>query len=153
MTMNHTQKQGYSSRVGLSWTEGVVQLHDDNLFGENLGEQCVYFLRHVFTLSEVLCVEVDRKLSIASIHYDTNHFGLTEFLQRLATALRRPLGTHVDTGPAYWEHDLTQGNRRVKIQRFGQVLTTWDIVHRPSGKNSPSSLGNLPGRCTRKPTP
>lgn len=135
MTRNHTQKkEGSSSRVGLSWAKGVVRLRDDNLFGETLGDQCVCFLRHVFTLSEVACVEVDPKRSTASIHYDTSRSGLDEFLQRLATALRSSTSTYVDSRSTYWEQDLTQGSGRVKIQRFGQILTAWAIVHRLPGR-------------------
>ena len=134
MTISHTPKQDSSSRVGLSWADGVVRLRDDNLFGESLGDQCVCFLRHVFTLSEVACVKIDRQLSTASIHYDTSHCELAEFLQRLATALRSRISTHADATSKYWLQDLTQVSGRVKIQRFGHILTAWDIVHHLPGR-------------------
>ena len=74
MTASHAEKLGSSSRVGVSWSEGVLRLRDEDLFGEGLGDRCVCFLRHVFTLSEVAWVEIDRNLSTAGIHYDTRSF-------------------------------------------------------------------------------
>ena len=134
MTNSHIEKLGSSSRVELSWAEGVLRLRDDDLFGECLGDRCLSFLRHVFTLSEVDQVEVDRNLATASIHFDGSRFGLAEFLQRLATALRGSLPTHADAALKYLEQDLTLATGRVKIQRFGAVLTTWDIVHDRPGR-------------------
>ena len=60
MTVSHVEKPSSSSRVGVSWSEGVIRLRDEDLFGEGLGDRCVFFLRHVFTLSEVAWVEIDR---------------------------------------------------------------------------------------------
>jgi cation transport ATPase len=134
MTASHVEKLGSSSRAGVSWAEGVVRLRDDDLFGEDLGERCVCFLRHVFTLSEIAWVEVDRNLSTAVIHYDAGCFGLAEFLQRLATALRSSLPPHADVASMYLGRDLTHASGRVKIQRFGTILTTWDIIHDRPGR-------------------
>ena len=65
MASSTFEKLGSSSRVGVSWAEGVLRLRDEDLFGEGLGDRCLYFLRHVFTLSEVAWVEVDQNLSTA----------------------------------------------------------------------------------------
>ena len=70
MTVNYAEKLDSRSRVEVSWSEGVLRLHDDDLFGKDRGNRCVRFLRHVFSLSEVAWVEVDRGLSTAGIHYD-----------------------------------------------------------------------------------
>jgi cation transport ATPase len=134
MTVIHAEKLGSSSRAGVSWSDGMLRLRDDDLFGEGRGEQCVCFLRRVFTLSEVAWVEIDRTLSTAGIHYDTSSFGLAEFLQRLAAALRSPLSLHADAASKYLEQDLTRPTGRIKIQRFGTILTTWDIVHDRPGR-------------------
>ncbi len=134
MTNRHIEKLGSSSRVELSWTDGVLRLRDNDLFGECLGDRCLYFLRHVFTLSEVARVEVDRNLATTSIHFDASRFGLAEFLQRLAAALRGPLPRQADATLKYVKRDLTLATGRVKIQRFGAVLTTWDIIHDRPGR-------------------
>ena len=60
MAVSHIEKLGSASRVGVSWAEGVLRLRDEDLFGESLGDRCLHFLRHVFTLNEVAWVEVDR---------------------------------------------------------------------------------------------
>lgn len=134
MTISHIEKLGSSSRVRVSWAEGVVRLRDDELFGERLGNRCLFFLRHVFTLREVAWVEVDRNLATASIHYDAHCFGLPEFLQRLATAIRGPLAPHAEAASRCLERDLTHASGRVRIQRFGAILTTWDIIHDRPGR-------------------
>jgi cation transport ATPase len=134
MTVTHAEKLGSSSRVGVSWSDGMLRLRDDDLFGEGRGERCVCFLRHVFTLGEVAWVEIDRTLATAGIHFNTSSFGLAEFLQRLAAALRSPLSRHADAASKCLEQDLTRLAGRVKIQRFGTILTTWDIVHDRPGR-------------------
>ena len=70
----------------------MIRLRDKDLFGESLGDRFVLFLRHVFTLSEVAWVEIDRNLSMAGIHYDAGRFGLPEFLERLAREELRDRG-------------------------------------------------------------
>jgi cation transport ATPase len=134
MTTSHIEKLGSASRVGVSWAEGELRLRDEDLFGERLGDPCLYFLRYVFTLSEVAWVEVDRNLSTVTIHYDARCFGLAEFLQRLATALRGSLPAHADAASKYLEQDLKHATGRVKIQRFGTTLTTWDVIHDRPGR-------------------
>jgi cation transport ATPase len=134
MTISHGDKLGSSARVRVSWVDGVVRLRDEDLFGESLGDRCLQFLGYVFTLSEVAWVEVDRNLSTASIHYDTRCFGLAEFLERLAMALRGPMPAHANVVTKYLKQDLKQATGLVKIQRFGTTLTTWDIMHDRPGR-------------------
>ena len=134
MTVSHAETIGSYPRVGVSWLEGVVRLRDDDLFGKGLGDQCVCFLRHVFTLAEVAWVEVDRNLSTVSIHYDSGRFALAEFLQRLAAALRRPVASRADAVSMCLRRDLEHFTGRVKIQRFGTTITTWNIVHDRPGR-------------------
>ena len=134
MTVSHAEKMGSHSRVGVSWLEGVLRLRDDDLFGQGPGDQCVCFLRRVFTLAEVAWVEVDRNLSTASIHYDSRRFALAEFLQRLAAALRRPVASRADAVSVCLQRDLEHFTGRVKIQRFGTTITAWDIVHDRPGR-------------------
>ena len=134
MTTSYTEKLGTASRVGVSWAEGVLRPRDEDLFGESLGDRCLQFLRYVFTLTEVHWVEIDRNLSTASIHYDTRRFGLAEFLQRLATALRGSMPAHAGVVSKYLKQDLRQATGRVRIQRFGTVLTTWEIIHDRPGR-------------------
>ena len=88
MTASRVGKPSSSSRVGVSWSDGVIRLRDEDLFGKQLGDLCVVFLRRVFALGEVKWVEIDRDQSTAEIHYDPGRFGLTDLLQRLAAAIR-----------------------------------------------------------------
>ena len=134
MTASHVEKLSSSSRVEVSCSEGVIRLRDDDLFGESLGDRSVLFLRHVFTLSEVAWVEIDRNLSTASIHYDAGRFGLPEFLQRLAAALRGSLPPHANAPSKSFSRDLERSTGRIRIQRFGTTLTTWDIIHDRPGR-------------------
>ena len=91
MTASHVEKSSSSSRVGVSWSEGMIRLRDEDLFARGSGDRCVIFLRHVFALSEVISVEIDCDFATASIHYDAGLLGLPEFLERLAAALRGQL--------------------------------------------------------------
>ena len=134
MTASHVEKLSSSSRVEVSWSEGVIRLRDKDLFGESLGDRCVLFLHHVFTLSEVAWVEIDRNLSTAGIHYDAGRFRLPEFLERLATALRNSSPPHADAPSRSLSRDLERSTGRIRIQRFGTTLTTWDIIHDRPGR-------------------
>ena len=134
MAVNEVQKLGSSSRVEVSWAEGILRLRDADLFGQAPGDRIICFLYHVFTLSEVAWVEVDHNVSTASIHYDAGRFELAEFLQRLAAALRDPRLPHADATSRFLERDLTRNTGRIKIRRFGAILTTWDIIHDRPGR-------------------
>jgi cation transport ATPase len=134
MTVSKVEKLGSSSRVNVSWSEGVIRLRDEDLFGERLGDRCICFLRHVFTLTEVTWVEIDHHLCSAGIHYDTGRFGLPEFLQCLATALRGSLPLHADVLSKSVLQDLEDSTGRLRIQRFGTTVTTWDIIHDLPGR-------------------
>ena len=134
MTVSHAKRLDSPVRVEISWSEGILRLHDDDLFGEGHANRCIRFLRHVFSLSEVTSVEVHRDLSIAGIHYDAGCVGLVEFLQRLAIALRAPFPPCTDTASKYLEKDLIHLTGRVEIRRFGAMLTTWNIIHERPGR-------------------
>ena len=134
MTTSHVEKLSSSSQVEVSCSEGVIRLRDKDLFGESLGDRFVLFLRHVFTLSEVAWVEIDRNLSTAGIHYDAGRLGLPEFLERLAAALRSSSPPHADAPSKSLSRDLEHCIGRLRIQRFGTTLTTWDIIHDRPGR-------------------
>ena len=72
MTVIHAEKLGSSSRVGVSWSDGMLRLHDDDLFGEGRRQAVRLLSPSCFTLREVAWVEIDRTLSTAGIHYDTS---------------------------------------------------------------------------------
>ena len=134
MTISQAEKLDSPVHVDVSWSKGVLRLHDDDLFGEGRADWCIRFLHHVFSLSEVLWVEVDRALSTAGIHYDAGCLGLADFLQRLAAALRAPLLPCAHTASKYLERDLIHLTGCVKIRRFGTILTTWNIIHERPGR-------------------
>ena len=113
---------------------GSCATRDQDLFADSLDDRCVSFLRHVFTLHEVDSVELDRKLSIARIHYDVARFRLPEFLPRLAMALRGSLPPHADPPSNSLARDLAQSTGPIRIQRFGTFLTTWEIIANRPGR-------------------
>ena len=136
MTAGRAENQNPSYRVGISWTDGVVRLRDEDLVKERTGNLCVLFLRRVFALDEVKWVEIDRDRFSVNIRHGTGRSKLASFLGRLATAIR----TDVSRGPATvidlsLVHDLARAGGRIKIRRFGPILTTWDIVCVPPGKS------------------
>ena len=114
----------------------MIRLRDEDLFGKRLGELCVAFLRRVFALDEVKWVEIDRDQSTAEIRYEPGRFGLTDLLQRLAAAIRRSVCP--ETPRQFSDGFVSTGSfssvGRIKIQRFGTILTTWDIVHDRPGR-------------------
>ena len=135
MTVSQVEKPCSSSHVGVSWSDGAIRLRDEDLFGEQPGELCLTFLRRVFTLGEVKWVEIDRDQSTAQIHYESGHIELSDILHRLASAIhgRTPL-VAATLSDGIVPSDLSGSLRRIKIQRFGKVLTTWDIVHDRPGR-------------------
>jgi cation transport ATPase len=135
MTVGQVEKPCSSSHAGVSWSDGVIRLRDEDLFREQPGELCMTFLRRVFTLREVKWVEIDRGQSTAQIHYESGRFELSDVLQRLAAAIRgripRDATTLLD---GIVPRDFSGSVRPIKVQRFGKVLTTWDIVHDRPGR-------------------
>ena len=134
MTTSHLEKPSSSSRVDVTCSDGLIRLRDEDLFREGLGDRCVHFLRHVFTLSEVAWVEIDPNSFTAGIHYDAGRLDLPEFLQRLAAALRGSSPSHADAPSKSLLRDLEHFTGRIRIQRFGTTLTTWDIIHDRPGR-------------------
>ncbi len=128
MTETHVDNPGSSSRVGVSWSDGSVSLRDPELFAQSVAERCVPFLRRVFALDEVAHVELDRNNQSATIRYESAKQGLPDFLARLAAALRDPLPAAVRAPSRFFARDLCAEDPRLKIQRFGMTLTTWDVV-------------------------
>ena len=134
MTKCDIEKPSSPSRVEVSWSDGVVRLRDQDLFGPISSDQCASFLRHVFTLEEVGWVELDRNQSMAQIYYDAAHLELSEFLLRLAMALRGSFPPEADLPPKSLARDLTDSTGPVRIQRFGTILTTWKVIFNRPGR-------------------
>ena len=133
MTASRAGKPSSSAQVGVSWSDGLIRLRDEDLFGNRLGDLCVVFLRRIFALDEIKWVEIDRDRSTAEIRYDPGPLGLTDLLHRLATAIRGQFPPDASQfSDSFVPQDLSRSVGRVKIQRFGTILTTWDIVdYRP----------------------
>jgi cation transport ATPase len=135
MTASRTRKSGSSARVDVSWFDDVIRLRDEDLFGEQLGDPCLVFLRRVFGLREVISVEINRDQSTADIRYDRSHRTLADLLKRLAMAIRGQSSPDAPALPASsLPQDLFQPTGQIKIQRFGTTLTTWDVVHHQPGR-------------------
>jgi cation transport ATPase len=135
MTASRAGKLNSSARVGVSWSAGVIRLRDEDLFGKRLGDLCVVFLRRIFALDEVKWVEIDRDRSTAEIRYHPGLSGLIDLLQRLAAAIRGQLPPDAAAfSDSFVPPDLSQSVGRVKIQRFGTILTTWDIIDDRPGR-------------------
>ena len=131
MTASRVEKPSSSSHVGVSWSDGVIRLRDEDLFGEQLGDLCVVFLRRVFALGEVKWVEIDRDQSTAEIHYDPGRFELTDILHRLAAAIRG---------------QYSPGRRDV-IRRYrsrGIFLVPLRPAQDPAVRHDPHDLGHRP---------
>ena len=135
MTVSQVEKPCSSSHVGVSWSDGAIRLRDEDLFGEQPGELCVTFLRRVFALGEVKWVEIDRDQSTAQIHYEPGRIELSDILHRLAAAIHGRIPRDAAAlSDGIVPRDLSGSLRRIKIQRFGKILTTWDIVHDRPGR-------------------
>ena len=133
MVANRALYPSESSRTGVSWSDGMVRLRDEELFGKRLAELGADFLRHVFALVEVAWVEIDSEQFTASIGYDSGRLSLPEFLERLSAVLRGQLAVDaVMPSAGSIPRDLARPIGPLRIERFGSFLTTWEIVyHRP----------------------
>ena len=90
MTMSQIGKLSSSShsQIGVSWSDGVIRLRDEELFGKQPSQHlCVTFLHRVFALAEVRSVEIIRDQSTAEIHLEPDRFALSQILERLATSI------------------------------------------------------------------
>ena len=107
----------------------MIRLRDEDLFGNHLGELGVVFLRRVFGLDEVKWVEIDPHRSTADICYNAGRSGLMDVLPCLAAAIRGqfPWGTALFHDDSI-SPELFRSVGRIKIKRFGKLLTTWDIL-------------------------
>jgi cation transport ATPase len=135
MVANRARYPSESSRTGVSWSDGVVRLRDDELFGTRLADLGADFLRHVFALVEVAWVEIDGEQFAAAIRYDSGRLSLPEFLERLSATLRGQLAVDAvmpSAGPI--ARDLARHIGPHRIERFGSFLTTWEIVHHRPGR-------------------
>jgi Cu2+-exporting ATPase len=110
-------------------------VRDEDLFGTRLGSLCAVFLRRVFALDEVKCVEIDRDQSTAEIRCNPGRSGLTDLLHRLAAVVRGQLPPDaVVLSDRFVPPDLSAATGRVKVQRFGTILTTWDVIDDRPGR-------------------
>ena len=134
MTASRIENSGSFSRIRISWSEGVIRLHDEDLFGKSLGEQCISFLRRVFALREVAWVEIDSTKSFAGIHFDANRSKLPDLLQHMAVALRGVLPSDACIPSHSFMLDLAHSIGQLKIQRLGKTLTTWYVIHDRPGR-------------------
>jgi cation transport ATPase len=135
MTATGVGTPSTSSQVEVSWSDGVIRLRDEDLFGKRLGDLCVVFLRRIFVVEEVKSVEIDRERSTAEIRCNPGPLGLTDLLQRLAAALRGPFPWGAAAFPdSTFPPDLSRSVARVKVQRLGTILTTCDIITDQPGR-------------------
>ena len=86
--VSRAQKTSSSAPVVIFWSDGMVRLRDEDLFGEQLGELCAIFLRRVFALSEVKSVEIDHDEASAEIRFEVGRLKSTDCLERLAGVIR-----------------------------------------------------------------
>ncbi len=138
MTISQIGKPSSSSQsqIGVSWSDGMIRLHDEELFGKQSSKHlCAIFLDRIFTLAEVRSVEIICDQSTAEIRLEPDRFALSYFLERLATSIHGQVVGDTST----FSHDIDPGDlsesvRRIKVRRFGSMLTTWDIVHEQRGR-------------------
>jgi cation transport ATPase len=135
MIASRTRKLSPAAPAAVTWSDGVVQLHDQDLFGNQPGDLCIVFLRRVFALAEIKWVEIDPDRSTAKIHYDPGPWVLADFLQRLRAAIQgRFPPDAVSFSEGSIAADLSQSVGRIRVRRFGTALTTWDIVNDQPGR-------------------
>jgi cation transport ATPase len=135
MTARQAGKTSSSPPVDVSWFDDVIRLRDKDLFGEELSDRCVVFLRRVFGLSEITSVEINRDQFTADIRYERGPGTLADLLKRLAAAIRGRCPSNAPALPAgSLPRGLSRSVGRIKIQRFGTTLTTWDVVHHQPGR-------------------
>jgi cation transport ATPase len=138
MTMSQIGKASSSthSRIGVCWSDGVIRLCDEELFGKRPRQHlCATFLHRVFALAEVRSVEINRDQSTAEIHVEHDQLEVSRILDRLATSIdSQAAGASSTFSHDIDPRDLSESVRRVKIRRFGSMLTTWDIVHGQRGR-------------------
>jgi cation transport ATPase len=135
MISSRAGKPRSSSRVGVAWSDGLIRLRDPELFGNRADDLCFTFVRHVFALEEVKCVEIDRDRSTAQIRHRPGRSGPTDLLKRLSDAIR---GKVPPSDAAFADSTVAQEfsrcGGRTQIRRFGAILTTWEIVSHQPGR-------------------
>ncbi len=127
-----------ATKVVASRSGEAIRLEDRDLFGERIADLGVEFLRRVFALDEIACVEIDRERTTAWVHRADSQSSLTEFLGRLAAAIRRAgaaAGSEIQPEDGL-RGDLCSSRGVVTIRRVGTILTTLHITQ-PGGAKTP----------------
>jgi cation transport ATPase len=112
----------------VSWTHGVVLLHDDRLFGPGGERACERFLGRILSVEGVRSVSLDRSKGTAAIRHQAVRGEVGRFVRELAVALR-------DGGGSGSFPTLPRGVREptCTIYRHGPLLTTCAILRDQPG--------------------
>jgi cation transport ATPase len=115
--------------TGITWSDGVVVLRDERVFGpggEGLRDR---FLARVLGVEGVRCVSLDRARATAAIRHDAGPRGLPRLLERLSAAIR-------DGGPSDLRPAPPRAIREATctIHRHGSLLTTCEVLSDQPGR-------------------
>ena len=113
----------------ITWSDGVVVLRDERIFGP--GGECLRdrFLARALGVEGVRSVSLDRAQATAAIRHDAGPRGLPRLLERLSAAIRD--GAPSDSSPA-----LPRAIRETTctIHRHGSLLTTCEVLSDQPGR-------------------
>lgn len=129
MNIFRTPPPDPSPPARVAWSDGVVVLRDEALFGPDGGRPCERFLGRVLGVAGVRSVSIDRSKATATIRHDVGRGDSDEFLRGLSAALRDLESP--ESAPA-----LPPGVREASctIYRHGDVLTTCEVASDQPGR-------------------
>jgi Cu2+-exporting ATPase len=113
----------------ISWSDEVVELRDERVFGPGGERLCERFLGRALSVEGVCSISLDRMRATATIRHDVGTRGLGQLLERLSAAIRDRVAP--ESIPA-----LSREVREVTctISRHGGVLTNCQVVSDRPGR-------------------
>ena len=100
MNLFRTLPPDPSPPARVAWSDGVVVLRDEALFGPDGGRLCERFLGRVLGVEGVRSVSIDRSKATATIRHDAGQGDSGEFLRRLSAGAPGPGVPRVGPGAA-----------------------------------------------------
>jgi hypothetical protein len=101
---------------------GRVELASRTLFADPAGPFCRRFVSRVFSVPEVETLTIDG--AGARIAYSTGRTATPALMRRIADALRDGDGIPADT-----LHLSAPDGASVRVHRYGEVISTWEVRH------------------------
>jgi cation transport ATPase len=129
MDTSRTTSSAPTSSTHVTWSDRVVVLRDEPIFGPASERLCERFLGRALSVEGVRSISVNRAQATAVIRHDAGPHGLAGFLERLSQAIRD--GVPSESLPAF---PKVVREATFTIHRHGLLATTCEVLSDRAGR-------------------